>query len=48
MISVIIPHLNQPHALEACLRSLDTQTLGRDAFEIIVVTTAQRRPRWTS
>ncbi|MEY9110645.1 GT2 family glycosyltransferase [Bradyrhizobium yuanmingense] len=37
MISVVIPHLNQPDALEACLRSLDAQTLARDAFEIIVV-----------
>ncbi|SFO57858.1 Glycosyl transferase family 2 [Bradyrhizobium sp. Ghvi] len=37
MISVIIPHLNQAEALEACLRSLDAQTLSRDLFEIIVV-----------
>jgi glycosyltransferase involved in cell wall biosynthesis len=37
MISVIIPHLNQPDALEACLRSLDAQTLPRHSFEIIVV-----------
>ena len=37
MISVIIPHLNQADALEACLRSLDAQTLSRDLFEIIVV-----------
>ncbi|MBR0740738.1 glycosyltransferase [Bradyrhizobium liaoningense] len=44
MISVIIPHLNQPHALEACLRSLDTQTLGRDAFEIIVVDNGSATP----
>jgi len=44
MISVIIPHLNQPHALEACLRSLDTQTLGRDAFEIIVVDNGSAKP----
>lgn len=37
MISVIIPHLNQADALEACLRSLDGQTLSRDMFEVIVV-----------
>ncbi|MCK1328773.1 MULTISPECIES: glycosyltransferase [unclassified Bradyrhizobium] len=37
MISVIIPHLNQPDALEACLRSLDAQTLARHSFEVIVV-----------
>ena len=36
-ISVIIPHLNQPDGLEACLRSLDAQTLDRRLFEIIVV-----------
>jgi glycosyltransferase involved in cell wall biosynthesis len=37
MISVIIPHLNQPDGLEACLRSLEAQTVGRPSFEIIVV-----------
>ncbi|UPJ60693.1 glycosyltransferase [Bradyrhizobium sp. 192] len=37
MISVIIPHLNQAGALEACLKSLDGQTLARDLFEVIVV-----------
>jgi len=37
MISVIIPHLNQPDGLEACLASLDAQTLSRDLFEVIVV-----------
>jgi glycosyltransferase involved in cell wall biosynthesis len=37
MISVIIPHLNQPEGLEACLRSLDAQSLHRDLFEVIVV-----------
>src|SRR4051794_8901034 len=44
MISVIIPHLNQPDALEACLRSLDAQTLARDAFEIIVVDNGSATP----
>src|ERR1700730_3662389 len=37
LISVIIPHLNQPNGLEACLRSLDLQTLERSSFEVIVV-----------
>jgi glycosyltransferase involved in cell wall biosynthesis len=37
MISVIIPHLNQPDGLEACLRSLEAQSLDRSLFEIIVV-----------
>ncbi len=37
MISVVIPHLNQPDALEACLSSLDAQRLSRDRFEIVVV-----------
>jgi glycosyltransferase involved in cell wall biosynthesis len=37
MISVIIPHLNQPDGLEVCLGSLDAQTLSRPLFEIIVV-----------
>jgi glycosyltransferase involved in cell wall biosynthesis len=37
LISVVIPHLNQPEALKACLSSLDTQSLARNCFEIIVV-----------
>ncbi len=37
VISVIVPHLNQPEPLEACLSSLDAQSLARDFFEIIVV-----------
>lgn len=37
MISVIIPHLNQPDGLEACLCSLDAQSLPRELFETIVV-----------
>ena len=36
-LSVIIPHLNQPEGLDACLTSLDEQTLERNQFEIIVV-----------
>ena len=37
MISVIIPHLNQPRALATCLASLEAQRLPRDLFEIVVV-----------
>ena len=37
LISVIIPHLNQPTALEACLGSLEYQTLERSEFEVIIV-----------
>ena len=37
LISVIIPHLNQPDFLQECLASLDAQTLPRSDFEIIVV-----------
>jgi GT2 family glycosyltransferase len=37
LISVIIPHLNQPKALEACLSSLRAQTLEHSAFQVIVV-----------
>jgi glycosyltransferase involved in cell wall biosynthesis len=44
MISVIIPHLNHTDALEACLRSLDAQTLTRDAFEIVVVDNGSATP----
>lgn len=36
-VSVIIPHLNQPAALEVCLSSLAAQVLDRDRFEVIVV-----------
>jgi glycosyltransferase involved in cell wall biosynthesis len=35
-ISVIVPHYNDPAGLRACLDSLDRQTIGRDAFEVIV------------
>jgi GT2 family glycosyltransferase len=37
LISVVVPHLNQPEALETCLSSLDGQSLARNLFEIIVV-----------
>lgn len=36
-ISVIVPHLNQPAALAACLGSLAAQRVGAGAFEVIVV-----------
>jgi GT2 family glycosyltransferase len=36
-ISVIIPHLNQPRPLAACLAALGQQTLAPDRFEILVV-----------
>ena len=37
LVSVVIPHLNQLDMLEACLASLDAQSLGRAAFEVLVV-----------
>ena len=37
LISIVIPHRDQPEALEACLSSLDAQSLARSFFEIIVV-----------
>lgn len=36
-ISVVVPHLNQPDDLEACLSSLDRQALTSSLFEVIVV-----------
>ena len=36
-ISVIVPHLNQPEALGACLAALSAQTLEPGRFEVIVV-----------
>lgn len=36
-VSIVIPHLNQPDELEACLSSLDAQHLDRGLYEIIVV-----------
>jgi len=37
LISVVIPHLNQPAGLRSCLLSLEAQTLGAESFEVIVV-----------
>jgi glycosyltransferase involved in cell wall biosynthesis len=42
VLSVIIPHLNQPDGLAACLDSLQAQTLERSHFEIIVVDNGSR------
>lgn len=44
LISVIIPHLNQPEMLEACLGSLDAQNLGRTLYEIIVIDNGSASP----
>jgi len=35
-ISVVIPHYNDPDSLRQCLDALQHQTIGREAFEIIV------------
>lgn len=37
LLSVIIPHLNQEEELDICLSWLDSQTLKRSDFEVIVV-----------
>ena len=37
MISVVIPHFNQPGELRRCLRSLQGQAAGGHEVEIIVV-----------
>ncbi|MFQ5576479.1 MAG: glycosyltransferase, partial [Anaerolineae bacterium] len=37
MISVIVPAYNAAPTLVACLQALNTQTVPRDAYEIIVV-----------
>jgi GT2 family glycosyltransferase len=37
LVSVIIPHLNQPQFLCRCLAALNRQTLNRSQFEVIVV-----------
>ncbi|PPQ38921.1 Glycosyl transferase family 2 [Rhodoblastus acidophilus] len=44
IISVVIPHLNQPDALGACLASLAAQSLPRDRFEVIVVDNGSATP----
>jgi glycosyltransferase involved in cell wall biosynthesis len=42
LISVIIPHLNQPGGLRDCLDSIAAQSLAADKFEIIVVDNGSR------
>lgn len=37
MISVVVPTYNEEAVIERCLKSLNTQTLPRDEYEIIVV-----------
>ncbi|UZE48044.1 glycosyltransferase [Rhodopseudomonas sp. P2A-2r] len=37
LITVIIPHLNQPEGLRECLESLAEQSLSADRFEVIVI-----------
>lgn len=37
MISVIVPALNEEEQIEATLRSLSSQSLGKESYEIIVV-----------
>ena len=44
MISVIIPHLNQPEGLAACLCSLDAQSFSSDQFEVVVVDNGSATP----
>ena len=44
MISVIIPHLNQPGYLNSCLRSLETQTEPLAHYEVIVVDNGSASP----
>jgi GT2 family glycosyltransferase len=41
-ISVVIPHLNQPRSLAACLEALGRQTLAPDRFEVLVVDNGSR------
>lgn len=44
LISVIVPHLNQPDALRACLASLDAQRGDGVNFEVIVVDNGSPTP----
>lgn len=41
-VSVIIPHLNMPEALDRCLRSVFAQHLDHGGFEVIVVDNGSR------
>lgn len=42
-VSVIIPHLNEPEELRACLLALDAQRADGIAFEIIVIDNGSRQ-----
>jgi glycosyltransferase involved in cell wall biosynthesis len=44
LFSVIVPHLNQLDELDACLTSLDKQTVKRPNFEVIVVDNGSTLP----
>jgi GT2 family glycosyltransferase len=44
LISVIVPHQNQPRDLDACLGSLYAQSLEPGAFEVIVVDNGSTSP----
>jgi glycosyltransferase involved in cell wall biosynthesis len=44
VVSIIIPHLNQPDALIRCLTSLERQDFDGGAVEIIVVDNGSRQP----
>lgn len=35
-VSVVVPHYNDPLALDLCLTALEAQTMSRDDFEIVV------------
>jgi GT2 family glycosyltransferase len=43
-ISVIVPHLNQPETLRACLAALAAQDLAPERFEVIVVDNGSATP----
>lgn len=44
LISVVVPHFNQPDQLRRCLASLAAQTLGCERFEVIVVDNGSQVP----
>lgn len=44
VLSVVIPHYNQPDNLRRCIDSLASQTIGRHAVEIIVVDNGSTMP----
>jgi glycosyltransferase involved in cell wall biosynthesis len=44
LISVVVPHLNQPDALAACLSSLQDQALDYSLYEVIVVDNGSTHP----